>query len=217
MFASCPSRVVVLRYQQSLQRRKRSADNPFVRHASSEGSLFAPGGAPKADREHRRLYRWTLLALCTLLVGIVASAFGDGIWQSYVRTQQTQASKTAAAATSETLTSALQRDADFTGTATTLLTTTPGLTNRALASWFDILNARARYPGAFGLTYLEVVPQDRLAQFAVGDEVRPSIRAAAPGSILHHTARHPGAVLLDSIRLRRASSAPRVVCSCSRR
>ncbi|MGO9195859.1 MAG: putative bifunctional diguanylate cyclase/phosphodiesterase [Acidimicrobiales bacterium] len=152
-----------------------------MRHASSEGSLFAPGGAPKADREHRRLYRWTLLALCTLLVGIVASAFGDGIWQSYVRTQQTQASKTAAAATSETLTSALQRDADFTGTATTLLTTTPGLTNRALASWFDILNARARYPGAFGLTYLEVVPQDRLAQFASVTKSDPPFGLPLPG------------------------------------
>ncbi|MGH9298609.1 MAG: putative bifunctional diguanylate cyclase/phosphodiesterase [Acidimicrobiales bacterium] len=100
------------------------------------------------------------------MVGITASSLGDATWQSYLRTEQSQAARTETAAAAVTLTSALQRDADFTGTATTLLVTSPKLTNGGLAKWFGILNARGRYPGAFGLTYIQVVPRRQLPHFA---------------------------------------------------
>jgi len=83
-----------------------------------------------------------------------------------VRTQQAETSRTLASGASATLASALQRDGDFTGTAATLFATTPGLTNQELARWFSILDARVPYPGALGLTYIELVPSKRLGRFA---------------------------------------------------
>lgn len=139
----------------------------------SRGRSLTSGGKQSVDREQRRFHRGALLALGALLVGASASALGDRTWQSYVRTQQAQASGTTAAGASATLTSALQRDGDFTGTASTLFATTPGLTNRQLARWFSILDARVPYPGALGLTYIEVVPPTRLHHFAAITESDP--------------------------------------------
>jgi len=130
-------------------------------------------GQRSVEGEQRRRHRWTLFGLSVLFLGASASALGDWTWQSYERTQQAQTSKTTVAGASATLTSALQRDNDFTGTATTLFATTPGLTNRLLARWFGVLDARVGYPGAFGLTYIEMVPRGRLGQFAALAEADP--------------------------------------------
>ncbi len=126
----------------------------------------SPVGSPADGRGHGHRHPWSLVAFAVLLVGVAASVLGARAWQSYVGTQQTQASTAAVSGVSQALTSALQQDGDFTGTATTLLSTTPGLTNKQLARWFGVLDTSIRYPGVFGLTYIEVVGRGRVGAFA---------------------------------------------------
>ncbi len=123
-----------------------------------------------------------LLAFATLLIGVVASLLGGGTWRSYVETQQDQATKRTAADASATLTSSLERDGDFTSMASTLLSTMPQITNGQLARWFGTLDTRVGYPGVFGLVYLQVVPRDRLHQFAEETRADPPFGLPITGS-----------------------------------
>jgi diguanylate cyclase (GGDEF)-like protein len=62
--------------------------------------------------------------------------------------------------------SSLQRDDDLGQTARTLVETTPTLTNEQFSTWFRLLGARDRYPGSFGLIYIEDVRQPQVAAFS---------------------------------------------------
>jgi len=62
--------------------------------------------------------------------------------------------------------SSLQRDDDLGQTARTLVETTPYLTNQQFSMWFRLLGASDRYPGSFGLMYIENVRQAQFAGFS---------------------------------------------------
>ncbi len=62
--------------------------------------------------------------------------------------------------------SSLQRDDDLGQTARTLVETTPAVTNQKFSMWFRLLGASDRYPGSFGLMYIENVRQAQLAGFS---------------------------------------------------
>ena len=117
------------------------------------------GGAPPRRR------RAGLVAAVMLLVGMGCSVLGAGAWASYVHTQATRTFTSMATMAADAVSSSLQRDDDLGQTARTLVETTPALTNEQFATWFRLLGARDRYPGSFGLMYIENVRKAQLAGF----------------------------------------------------
>ena len=74
---------------------------------------------------HRRLLG--VLALSILLAGVTSSLLGGLAWSSYVRDQTSRTFVSTATTAAGALSIALQRDADLTATARTLIETTPNL------------------------------------------------------------------------------------------
>jgi diguanylate cyclase (GGDEF)-like protein len=118
------------------------------------------GGAPPRQR------RAGLVAAAMLLVGGVCSVLGGAAWSSYVHTQASRTFTSMATMAADAVGSALQRDDDLGQTARTLVETTPALTNQQFSTWFGLLGAGDRYPGSFGLMYIENVQQAQLAHFS---------------------------------------------------
>ncbi|HTW98294.1 MAG TPA: EAL domain-containing protein [Acidimicrobiales bacterium] len=109
--------------------------------------------------------RWTLLSVAILLAGLAASAYGALAWRSYVRGSSARAFSATAGAASAALSNALQRDADLTSTAKTLIEMNPQMSNAQLRSWFATLRRSETFPGNFGMIYVESVPHGDLGAF----------------------------------------------------
>jgi diguanylate cyclase (GGDEF)-like protein len=101
-----------------------------------------------------------------LLVGVGCSVLGGGAWSAYVHTQASRTFTSTATIAADAVGSSLQRDDDLGQTARTLVETTPALTNQQFSTWFRLLGARDRYPGSFGLIYIENVRKAQLAGFS---------------------------------------------------
>ena len=124
-----------------------------------------------ADRPGRRgapprVRRARLMAAAMLLVGVGCSVLGGGAWSAYVHTQASRTFTSMATMAADAVGSSLQRDGDLGQTARTLVETTPALTNQKFSMWFRLLGASDRYPGSFGLMYIENVRQAELAGFS---------------------------------------------------
>ncbi len=118
------------------------------------------GGAPP------RVRRAGLVAAAMLLVGVGCSVLGAGAWSAYVHTQASRTFTSMATMAADAVGSSLQRDDDLGQTARTLVETTPALTNQQFSTWFRLLGASDRYPGSFGLMYIENVREAQLAGFS---------------------------------------------------
>ncbi len=113
-----------------------------------------------------RADRWSIVAAVLLLAVTYGSLRGAHAVQASLERSSAQAFADTAAVASAALGDALQRDADLTNTARTLIETTPRLTNAQLGQWFDTLRRGEKFPGAFGMLYVERVPASDLASFA---------------------------------------------------
>jgi diguanylate cyclase (GGDEF)-like protein len=124
------------------------------------------GGTASTDpaRGQRRLVG--AVALGVLVACVAGSVVGALAWSSYVRGQTARQFGSSASTAAGALSIALLRDADLAVTARVLITTTPTLTNAQFSTWFRLLETHERYPGSFGLLYIEKVQGAQLAGFA---------------------------------------------------
>ena len=163
-----------------------------VRSASDEPPVVSGSDGSHPFRVARRV-PWRLFGLATLFVGVAASFLGASTWRSYVQSQQREASRTAGAAeeaATAALSSALERDSDFSNAVATRIATSSGLSNASLLRWYRIIDAGDRYPGSFGFTYVEIVPRARVGQFAgatsadppFGVDLSPTFKVIPPGN-----------------------------------
>ncbi|MGH9293208.1 MAG: putative bifunctional diguanylate cyclase/phosphodiesterase [Acidimicrobiales bacterium] len=131
-----------------------------------------------ATRYHRLL---GLLQVVILLVGLAAAEVGGLAWRSYLRGQAARNFTDTTTTAANTLTVGLQRDADLTAAARTLVETSPRLTNEQFAKWFAVLGARHSYPGTFGLMLIDNVHRADLAAFARRAVKDPPLDLPLPG------------------------------------
>jgi diguanylate cyclase (GGDEF)-like protein len=139
------------------------------------------GDGTRGDRSRRHRRLLGALSLSILLVGATASILGGLAWTSYVHDQSGRAFSSTAQTEADALSVAMQRDADLTATARTLIETTPTLTNAQFSTWFRLLGTRNSYPGSFGLIFIANVQQSELAGFAHHAAVDPPLGLAMSG------------------------------------
>ncbi|MGH9045483.1 MAG: bifunctional diguanylate cyclase/phosphodiesterase [Acidimicrobiales bacterium] len=113
------------------------------------------------------------MAVLVLLAGIAASVLGGAAWSRHIHRQAVGQFQSSARQVADALTISLQRDAGLTSTAAILVESTPKLTNGEFSTWFHQLAQTATYPGSFGLTFIEKVPQTQLAAFQSTVETDP--------------------------------------------
>ncbi|MGD0808153.1 MAG: bifunctional diguanylate cyclase/phosphodiesterase [Acidimicrobiales bacterium] len=124
------------------------------------------GDGSERGRQLARPRRAGVIAAALLLVGVGCSVLGGEAWSSYAHTQASRTFTSMATMAADAVGSSLQRDDDLGQTARTLVETTPVLTNKQFSMWFHLLGSSDRYPGSFGLMYIENVRQAHLAGFS---------------------------------------------------
>src|SRR5512146_534336 len=116
-------------------------------------------------RRRWRIPRWNALALALLVVSVGASAVGADRFASSRRHEAQAAFRSESATVASTIKMSLQRMDDLTVAVRTLVGADPRLTNAQLATWWQSMGARERYPGALGWGYVQIVPAASLESF----------------------------------------------------
>lgn len=120
------------------------------------------GDAMSGRRRHPR-FHWS--AVVVALVSLTGSVVGAVAWYGHVRSVGIEQFEQSATGSAAALSLALQRDAELSSTAGVMVETTPGFTNAQLATWFGRLARTTRYPGSFGLMYVQRVTESQLPAF----------------------------------------------------
>src|SRR5579859_4642487 len=117
------------------------------------------------------------IAWLALATGIAASIAVGVIWSSESRDHAAEGFATEAAVVSSSVRDGITRMNDLTVGARAKIVSDPTATNADLASWYESVDARHRYPGALGFGYAEVVPAAQLASYesAVRADPAPGI------------------------------------------
>jgi diguanylate cyclase (GGDEF)-like protein len=124
-----------------------------------------PAGIGRTGGVRRRAEPLSVLALAILVWGFVASAIGALAWNSYLDRQATRALDSTTTTAASALDLGLQRDAELTASARTLVETMPGVTNSRFAQWFRLLDRSTADPGSFGMLYVQKVAVSQLRRF----------------------------------------------------
>jgi diguanylate cyclase (GGDEF)-like protein len=113
------------------------------------------------------------LVVTLLLVGIVGSGVAAYSWRSAVRTEELRSFQTSATGAADTLTMALQRDADAMDAARTVVATDPTIDSTQFNRWFTSLDTVRRYPGSFVFAYIQSVTPAELPSFIATTNADP--------------------------------------------
>ena len=128
-------------------------------------------------RSRWRIPWWNALALALLAVSVGASAVGADRFASSRRHEAQAAFRSESATVASTIKMSLQRMDDLTVAVRTLVGADPRLTNAQLATWWQSMGARDRYPGSLGWGYVQIVPAASLDSFAA------TVRADPPSGV----------------------------------
>jgi diguanylate cyclase (GGDEF)-like protein len=118
---------------------------------------------------------WISAACVLLAAGIVGSTVGGFFWASYQRTQSGKSFHNTASSVAAALGTSVHRDLDFQAVLTSMIATTPGLTNQQLAPWLLALDVTKRYPGTLGFGFFERVSAAQLPAFLATMQADPEV------------------------------------------
>jgi diguanylate cyclase (GGDEF)-like protein len=105
------------------------------------------------------------LAWFILVGGIGLSLISAILLRSYVDARASDAFAATGDQVSETVQSALQRDADFTAALGALVASRPGMTNAEFQTWYTSFGGDQRHHGGIGFAFVERVPAANLPAF----------------------------------------------------
>jgi diguanylate cyclase (GGDEF)-like protein len=109
---------------------------------------------------------WMVVAWGLLALGVAGSATGAQLYRRSVAGQANRSIVSTASSVGASIGSQLHRDGDLTATVRTLIGTTPNLTNRQFATWFQAMDVPERYPENLGFGIVQPVLLGQLPEFA---------------------------------------------------
>src|SRR5580658_5970726 len=114
---------------------------------------------------HARRRLWLVGAAVLLLFGLAGSAFGGLAWYHSQRSQDQKSFADNAVSAAAAVGSSLRRDLDFIAAQQALIVTFPSLTNRELATWYQSVDVRKKFPAAIAVGFVEPVTAAELPAF----------------------------------------------------
>jgi len=142
-------------------------------------------------RERRVAWASAVAAAMIVVVGLGATLAEARSWSSAAASRARATAQRTEQLIEASAHEALQRDLDFDGVTRAVLAMQPDATNRALAAWYDKLNANQHYPGAIALAYVERVTTEQLPSYRAQVAADPVGGQALPDDIFPAGATSP--------------------------
>lgn len=155
---------------------------PGTTPGGPSGKAGGPSGKRRwrggSENRPRRLLLLVIAAWIFLLAGVAASIVGGMAWDRSQQVSNREITTDTADTASAAIGNAIRADLNFSAAVQGLVATTPGLTNRQLAAWFQATDVHERYPGTAGVAVVEPVASSQLPAFISAVQADPPGRLA---------------------------------------